>query len=163
MNHVEIYDAAIYGDFSQVEQLLKQDPGLVNKTDEYGFTPLHGVVGEHYFDMARLLIGKGANVNARNDSGTTPLHLAAYPEMAEILVTSGAVIEARDSRGYTPLHAATEHPELIDVMEELLRLGADVNAKSRSGLTPLGIAKSREEDEKIELLKSYGALDGDAV
>jgi uncharacterized protein len=163
MDMPEIYDAAVFGKFSRVEDLLKQDPASVNATDNYGFTPLHGVVGEHYFDMARLLIAKGANVNAQNDSGTTPLHSAAYPEMVEILVTNGAAVEARDSEGSTPLFAATEHPELIDVMEQLLELGANVNALNNSGRTPLDIAKSREDVDKVELLKLYGGHGGNAA
>ena len=80
--------------------------------------------------------------------------------MAEILVAHGADLEARDSAGSTPLHAAAEHPELADVMEALLELGADVNAVDNSGLTALDIAVAREEDEKVELLESYGARSG---
>lgn len=162
MEAPEIYDAAVFGEFSKVEDILNRDPASVNATDGYGFTPLHGVVGEHHFDMARLLIAKGSDVNARNDAGTTPLHLAAYPEMAEILATNGADLESRDLSGSTPLHAAAEHPDLIDVMEKLLQLGADVNARNNSGLTPLDIAESREEFDKIELLIRYGARRGTA-
>ncbi|MDR6990166.1 ankyrin repeat domain-containing protein [Luteimonas sp. 3794] len=162
MDEAEIYDAAVFGQFSRVEELLNQDPSLINAADKYGFTPLHGVVGEHYFDMARLLIARGANINASNDNGTTPLHLAAYAEMVEILAANGANLEARDSRGSTPLHAATEHPELIDVMGKLLQLGADVNAVDKSGLTPLDIATSLEEEDKVELLKRYDARSGNA-
>ena len=163
MEASEIYDAAVFGEFSKVEGILKQHPTFVNAIDEYGFTPLHGVVGEHYFDMARLLIANGANVNAKNDSGTTPLHLAAYPEMVEILVAKGADLESRDSSGSTPLHAATEHPELIEVMEKLLELGADVNARNNFGQTALDIAVSREEGDKIELLEQRGARPGNAA
>ena len=62
-----IYDAAVSGDVSRVDALLKQAPELVNAADPYGFTPLHGAVGEEHVDMVRLLIALGADVNARND------------------------------------------------------------------------------------------------
>lgn len=60
-----IYDAAVSGDVSRVDALLKQAPELVNAADPYGFTPLHGAVGEEHVDMVRLLIAQGADVNAR--------------------------------------------------------------------------------------------------
>jgi uncharacterized protein len=152
-SEMDLYDAAQYGKFARVEQLLKLDPSSINAGDKYGFTALHGVVGEHYFEMASLLITKGANVNAKNDEGVTPLHLAAYPEMAEILVASGANLEARDASGNTPLHLATEHPEMLDVVEKLVELGADVSAKNNDGQTALDIAISRDDAEKIEFLQ----------
>src|SRR5262245_42201446 len=120
MTAPEIYDAAVFGDFDRVEELLALDPAAVNKTDEYGFTPLHGVAGEEQFVMAEYLISKGANVSARNDTGITPLHLAAYSEMVELLVNHDADLEARDRDGKTPLQLASEHPELLDVMQKML-------------------------------------------
>ena len=45
-------------------------------------------------------------------------------------------------------------------MEALLELGADLNAVDNSGLTALDIAVACEEDEKVELLESYGARSG---
>jgi ankyrin repeat protein len=158
----EIYDAAVCGDLKEVERLLSLDPTVVNCRDEYGFTPLHGVVGEDHFEMAELLIARGADVNARNDSGVTPLHLAANPEMVRILVKNGAELEARENGGGTPLHIVSEHPEALDVMQELLELGADVNAKDDSGRTALATALERDEQDKAELLIAFGADDGNA-
>ena len=96
MSTSEIYDAALFGDFEAVADLLSKDPAGVNTRDEYGFTPLHGVVGEDQIEMAEYLIAHGADVNARNDSGVTPLHPAADPEMVKLLVKHGADLEARE-------------------------------------------------------------------
>jgi ankyrin repeat protein len=76
-----IYNAAVYGDFALVTRLLDEDQALLNAADEWGFTPLHGVAGEDQPEMAKHLLAKGANVNARNDAGITPLHHAAYPSL----------------------------------------------------------------------------------
>ena len=160
MDNSEIYEAAVYGDYDLVEQLLNKKPELVNATDQYGFTPLHGVVGEHHFEMAQYLISKGADVKARNDSGITPLHIAAYPEMVEILVRAGAELEAKEDGGGTPLHIASENPEALDVMQKLLELGASVNAKDSRGETALDTAMARDESDKIELLLAFGGASG---
>lgn len=157
MSAPKIYESAVLGDFEEVERLLSQDAAAVNAIDEYGFTPLHGVAGEEQFEMAEYLIARGADVKARNDTGLTPLHLAAYPEIVRILAKHGADLEAREDGGGTPLHLASENPESLDVMRELLQLGADVNAKDSSGGTALATALSREEEEKVELLLSFGA------
>jgi len=157
MSAPEIYDAAVFGDFQEVDRLLAVDPRAVNAKDEYGFTPLHGVVGEHHFEMAEYLITRGADVMSKNDSGVTPLHLASSPEMVRILVRHGAKLEAREDGGGTPLHLASENPEALDVMRELLSLGADVNARDYSGGTALATALARDEQDKVDLLLTFGA------
>ena len=159
MSAPKIYDSAVYGDFEEVKKLLAQDPALVNARDEYGFTPLHGVAGEDQCEMAEYLIAHGADVNAKNDNGITPLHLAAYPEMVTLLAKHGAMLEARENGGGTPLLVMSENPEALDCMQELLQLGADPNARDNSGGTALSTALAREEIDKVELLRSFGAKD----
>lgn len=160
MNPPEIYDAAVYGDFAKVRRLVAQDPAVVHARDNYGFTALHGVVGEDHFELAEYLILHGADVNARNDNGITPLHLAAYPEMVAILLKHGADLEARENGGGTPLHIHSENPETLDVMAALLEHGANVNARDQGGKTALDTASAREEGDKVALLLEFGATRG---
>ena len=61
--------------------------------------------------IARLLLEAGADVNLRNDHGSTPLHsVAAMPPagnaVASALLERGADVNARNDFGHTPLHAA---------------------------------------------------------
>ena len=152
-----LYDAAVAGDTDLVRRVLADDPASVNTGDAWGFTALHGVVGEEHHDIAALLIASGADVNARNDDGVTPLHLVAWPDMAERLLDHGADIEARTRQGQTPLHAAVEHPELVDIVEVLLLRGADPHAEDRRGTTPLQVAEALGEQDKVALLRQHGA------
>ena len=72
-------------------------------------------------ETARLLIGRGADVNARNKSGDTPLHTAAWRgnmEVAKLLLGEGALINAKDSQNRTPLDAAVKakYKAMIDLL-----------------------------------------------
>jgi uncharacterized protein len=87
------------------------------------FTPRAHIATEEpestdgYIEIAALLIEHGANVNARNEDGATPLHQAtrwgtvAHQEMCDLLLSRGADINCIDfdgSAGVTPLEAARQ-------------------------------------------------------
>ncbi len=83
----------------------------------------------------KAAIAKGADLNARDAGGFTPLITAAAhnkdPEVVTVLLEAGADAEARDSaHGGTPLlWAATFNPN-PDVIAALLKAGADINAQN---------------------------------
>lgn len=99
------------------------------------------------------LIAQGANVNARNEFGETPLHLAQSKEMAEFLLSKGADIHAKDNEfGITPLFNAPK-----EIFKFLISKGADVNVRSKKGLTPLAWSAYGDDLDRIKLLISKGA------
>ncbi len=67
-----------------------------------------------------LLIEKGADINARNNEGRTPLLYATVTnntELSRLLIEKGADIHAKDNDGYTPLQIANGNKNM-----EIMRL-----------------------------------------
>jgi ankyrin repeat protein len=61
-------------------------------------------------DTVRLLIGNGADIAAKDETHSTPLHLAAFwgsAETVRLLIEHGADVTAHDGRNRTPLHLAS--------------------------------------------------------
>ena len=140
----DLLQAARGGDLKQVEQLIAAGANVnVRETrrPNVGRTPLHYAAGQYndagpglHLEVARLLLGKGADVNAAAEGGYTPLHVASglgHLEMAELLLSQGANPNAKDRRG-PPLMAAVVQGHL-DVVRLLLRHGADVDAEGELG------------------------------
>ena len=75
--------------------------------------------------------------------------------MAKLLFANGAALEARSHEGDTPLIVMAAEAESEEMMEALLEAGADVNARNNYGQSAYDIAESREETDKLKLLKRY--------
>ena len=104
-----IHDAAAKGDMQALESLLSENPELAKACDDAGATPLHYAAATGETAVMRILLGKGADVNAAKVDGVTPLHVAAalaQVEAAELLISNGANLDAVDKKGRTPLTAA---------------------------------------------------------
>jgi len=118
--------------------------------------PLNDACLKGQMQIAEMLLGRGARVNARNAAGVTPLHDAALggnAEVVKLLLDHGAEINARDRESSaTPLHFAASMGR-VDVVELLLARGADVAAKNARGLTALGVAEENNQGEVVALLR----------
>ncbi|MCL1875473.1 MAG: ankyrin repeat domain-containing protein [Synergistaceae bacterium] len=92
-------------------------------------------------EIVSLLLASGADVNAKNDDGYTPLMYAAMknqtPEVSHLLIQAGAGVNAKNNCGYTPLMYAAMKNQTPEVSHLLIQVGADVNAKNDCGNTPL--------------------------
>ncbi|MEN6426655.1 MAG: ankyrin repeat domain-containing protein [Phycisphaerales bacterium] len=133
-----------------------------------GETPLHAAVVCVYRDpvvkvgeksVVRLLAAAGADLNAADADGATPLHRATSLGNARAvkhLLAAGANANARDCRGETPLHKAVLC-DSVELLERLLARGGDVNAANQDGWTPLHVAALYHCTRSYDFLMAHGA------
>ena len=116
----ELLSAARDGKVEEVEKLLNAGVNVNScspATDEVGlpgegYTPLHVAVlvdkdGDGDETMVRLLLERGANVEAKDNDGMTPLELAAIygrQDVGDLLMSFGANIAEQGTMGQTALH-----------------------------------------------------------
>ena len=109
----KLCEAVVKGYVVETEKLVREHPKLVNipGTDDMTSTPLHLAVKNNRYEIAKLLLQNGADINARNKHGQTPLHLAAMSgnaEFAQILLSQNARKDIRDHWGQSALMYATK-------------------------------------------------------
>ncbi len=151
-----LHEAAAEADAEGVAALIEAG-AIVNQPDHYGRTPLHFAMSPA---VAQLLLLQGADVNARDASGATPLILHArfdsHVEVVKTLIEHGADLNVKTKDGSHALGNATMTGS-IETMRLLLEAGADVNLKGISGQTALFEPTFRDEADKIRLLVKHGA------
>jgi ankyrin repeat protein len=129
--------------YGQVLKLLAKNGGDINAPTWKLMRPLHHAVnGLHEEATKEILEMRGCQVDAKDESGNTALHLAAtrgVVSMCQLLVDKGADVNAMNNSGATPLSFATNMGQ-VSVVSYLLSKGARHSAADKAGSTPLHIA-----------------------
>jgi len=128
--HGELGNAAFFGHWKVCDFLINHGADVNVVVDRTGETPLHNALAKagrpYYFYVVKLLVEKGAEINAKTvpgqeteafmrdvrTKGETPLHrAAAYADerTIEFLIKNGGDKTARDVHGDSPLTWASEH------------------------------------------------------
>ena len=129
---------------------------------EYGITCLMTAAYNGHLAICRLLIDKGAQVEAKGSFGLTPLHRAAeqgHVEIVRLLCDRGADVEARDRWGERPLHMAARNGHISVVKELIEERNADINARNGNGSTALWFARQYHKHDVASFLVSHGGIE----
>lgn len=129
-----------------VEVLLEHGADLESR-DENGRTPLHCASGIGDKEAIQLLLARGADPNSKAGDLTTALHRALSD-----MPTSAPGDSCMDMADENDVKQ-----RLFDVVTMLLEAGADANAESASGLTPLRLARNAGDQRLLSLLVAHGA------
>jgi cytohesin len=169
----DIWEATKQGDVEAVKQFIasgtdvdaKDNISLWMTGNIRGRTPLYWAAWTGEMEIAELLIDAGADVNAKNDEGRTPLDLAIQnsdwshvrrkrTEIAALLRKHGGKTGEWLKAGES-IHIAARVGH-IEAVKQHLAEGADVNAKGEKGETPLHGAAFTGRMEVVELLIENG-------
>lgn len=150
---------------NDIFQFLSDKETIINTKDNSDWTPLHYAVYYNALDVVKFLVGKGADISARDKDGKIPLDLATQENdtgiaeflkqtqldldkqlltavqdrnlsKAEVLVSRGANINTKNDDGYTSLHFAVLK-NFQSGIDYLIKKGANIDAKDNIGRAPL--------------------------
>jgi ankyrin repeat protein len=137
--------AAESGNPEMVREILRYHPKM-NARDSEGRTALFAA--SEYRDgdedgarvqCVRLLVQAGANVNARDDYGNTPLHETFLSDVEEELLKLGADVNARNKDGETPIFTTVDD----EAIPLFIQHGADLALRNKKGQTVLEAAEGK--------------------
>lgn len=139
----ELGNAAFFGHWKVCDFLIRHGADVNAKVPDTNETPLHGALAKagrpYYFYAVKLLVEKGADVNAK----TLP-H-----------IETGAFMRDVRTKGETPLHRAAAYADERTI-EFLIQNGADKTAKDAHGDSPLSWASEHLRPGRILALLTYG-------
>jgi ankyrin repeat protein len=154
MGGTDLHRSVVGQVYEMVQDVLEQDPSMVDAKDSNGWTPLHEAVARESEDIVKLLVEDGdADVNAFNDEGRTVLGVALeyhgidHP-MVDLLLSLEATTEAH-------VFAAEQN---YDMLKECLeRQPLFANFEDVSGWTPLHEAVREPSEAIVRLLIEKGS------
>jgi ankyrin repeat protein len=156
--------AATRNDLAMADLLLRAGANA-KAPNEFGATPLYAAAAHPDPAMAEKLLAAGADPNAPLMSGETPLMEASRRgnlATVRVLLSKNANPNARESNGGQNALMWAVSQRQSAVVEELITHGADVQAGSKSGFTPLMFAAQQGDADSARILLRAGAKPNDA-
>lgn len=174
---ISIHEAASQGDVGKVVCMVESDPNLLHARDANGNTALDCAILAGHFEVVKVLVDKGADVNPSDGQEWAPLlstacrHGKSSTRSMLMLLKKGANVDFRyEPEGWTALSLAAANG-MDRKVEILLQWGANPNVVDVHGETPLdsasikldllkgaGPSRIRRQMRIVKLLKQHGAL-----
>lgn len=148
----------------EASRLLSSGIPISAMANGAGRTPLHAACARAHLPLMRIIVAAGigaSDLGAADKNGVTPLMLAARsgdedaaPRLIELLLRAGVSVAAADAAGATALHYGAGSAASLAA---LLRRGADINCRDKTGVTPLMRAAGVGASASVRLLLAAGA------
>jgi ankyrin repeat protein len=181
LNTIPIYSAIVWGHKEIIEILISHaaahysfDDMLLEIVSAYGYDEINGY--ELHETGVEWLLTHGANVNARDDAGNTPIHRVVAKdndecytcdkELIQVLIAHGADVNAQDNNGETPLDIVDKaidrtcdgisgFREYFEIYEEIKKILIMHGANADLG-TKLFVALKQQNSAWIQQLLDQG-------
>ncbi|NKB72754.1 MAG: sigma-70 family RNA polymerase sigma factor [Candidatus Latescibacteria bacterium] len=165
----KLCEAASTGDAEAIVEILDNHPPALQETDNVGNTALHSAVKNRMTNVVRLLLARGAEVDARNAADERPVHLALFkgmggrgpilkpsdPSLAALLVGAGAAYDMWVASGLGDYQTVKS---MLDEEPGLAKFHNGVKSNAPAGkVFPLTIAAHEGHIEIVRLLLEAGA------
>ncbi len=119
------FTIAAYGDTEGLRVMITRDKSLVKASDEHGRTLLYLTCKSGFYDMVKMLLQNGADINKIQRDGSTPLHAAAFYGhflVVGLLLEYGAKTDIKN----TWKHTALEESHSTDIINLIQNASSDV-------------------------------------
>jgi hypothetical protein len=155
-----LVEAVMRGKIDEVRALIATGAEIDELDKAQDGTALSMAVAYGHLEIAKLLIAFGADVNARESDGRTPLMRIdsdSSPEMIQELFSAGAKIEVQDTEGKTALMVIAAKGDTAKMLQALIDAGAKINTQDSEERTALMDAADAGRVENVYVLLRAGA------